>query len=149
MSSPQAARRVFLALVLVTAAGLCSCSGSNETAEPGVSISTVVAATEATSASPTPEPTATPAATATAVENIDLPPSTSTLLAPAIVNNEVAQRASIYAGYTLDRLWSGPFVRPSTAAIGDIYGIARGYNGGAPTDFHRGTDFVAKTGDPI
>ncbi|HEX5368542.1 MAG TPA: M23 family metallopeptidase [Dehalococcoidia bacterium] len=83
------------------------------------------------------------------VENIDLDPQTSTLLDPAIVNNELAFRAGIYDGYTTQKLWSGPFVRPSTAAVGDIYGIARGYNGGPATDYHRGTDFVAQAGEPV
>ncbi len=83
------------------------------------------------------------------VENIDLDPQTSTLLDPAIVNNELAFRAGIYSGYTMQKLWSGAFVRPSTAAVGDIYGIARGYNGGPATDYHRGTDFVAQAGEPV
>jgi murein DD-endopeptidase MepM/ murein hydrolase activator NlpD len=83
------------------------------------------------------------------VENIDLDPLTSTLLDPAIVNNELAVRAKIYDSYTMLKLWSGPFVRPSDAAIGDVYGIARGYNGGPATDYHRGTDFTGQTGDPV
>jgi murein DD-endopeptidase MepM/ murein hydrolase activator NlpD len=83
------------------------------------------------------------------VENIDLDPATSALLDPAIVNAEVAFRSNLYAGYSTEKLWSGPFVRPSAAAIGDIYGIARGYNGAPPTSYHTGTDFVANQGDPV
>jgi murein DD-endopeptidase MepM/ murein hydrolase activator NlpD len=83
------------------------------------------------------------------VENIDLDPETSQLLAPDIVNNELAVRAGILNGYTIQKLWSGPFFRPSTAAIGDVYGIARGYNGGPATDYHRGTDFTGNLGDPV
>jgi len=82
------------------------------------------------------------------VENIDLDPQTSTLLDPDIVNNEEAFRATVFAGYTMQRLWDGPFQAPSTAAIGDAYGIARSYNGGPVTSYHRGTDFVAHEGDP-
>jgi murein DD-endopeptidase MepM/ murein hydrolase activator NlpD len=83
------------------------------------------------------------------LQNIDLDAQTSSLLAPDVVSAELAQRASIYTGFTPQRLWSGPFLHPSTAAIGDQYGIARGYNGAPATDYHRGTDFVAHTGDPI
>ncbi len=82
------------------------------------------------------------------IEEVDLDPQTSTLLAPDIVNNEIAKRAAIFATYTPDKLWSGPFVRPSSAAIGDVYGSMRSYNGAPPTDYHRGTDFLAFTGDP-
>lgn len=82
-------------------------------------------------------------------ENIDLDPDTSQLLDPTIVNNELAFRSQIYSGYTMQRYWSGTFVRPTGAAIGDIYGIARGYNGAPPSSYHTGTDFVANTGDVV
>jgi hypothetical protein len=82
-------------------------------------------------------------------ENIDLDPQTSTLLAPDTVNAELAQRAGIYAQYSPQRLWSGAFVRPNAAEIGDIYGILRGYNGAPPSSYHTGTDFVAQTGSPV
>jgi murein DD-endopeptidase MepM/ murein hydrolase activator NlpD len=83
------------------------------------------------------------------VENIDLDATTSALLAPDIVNNELAKRAAIYSVFTPRKMWSGPWLRPNTAAIGDIYGIARGYNGSPPTDYHRGTDFVAQKGEKV
>ena len=82
-------------------------------------------------------------------ENINLDPQATALLAPDIVNAELAFRAQIYGVYTPQRLWSGPFMVPSSAAIGDVYGIARGYNGAPPSSFHTGTDFVAQTGDPV
>ncbi len=82
------------------------------------------------------------------VENIDLDAETSALLDPSIVNNEEAFRAAIFAGYTMQRLWDGPFQAPSTAAVGDGYGIARSYNGGPVTSYHRGTDFTGDKGDP-
>ena len=83
------------------------------------------------------------------VENIDLDAETSALLDPAIVNNEEAFRATIFAGYTTTRLWDGPFLAPCDAPIGDVYGIARSYNGGPVTSYHRGTDFTGNTGDPV
>jgi murein DD-endopeptidase MepM/ murein hydrolase activator NlpD len=83
------------------------------------------------------------------VENIDLDPETSTLLDPAIVNNELAIRSGVLNGYTMQKYWSGPFLRPSTAAIGDVYGIARSYNGGPVSGYHHGVDFTGNLGDPV
>jgi murein DD-endopeptidase MepM/ murein hydrolase activator NlpD len=83
------------------------------------------------------------------LEQITLDPTTAALLAPDIIQAELNQRAAIYGNFTPDRLWKGPFVRPSSAAIGDIYGMARSYNGAPATDYHRGTDFVANLGDPV
>jgi len=82
-------------------------------------------------------------------ERIDLDATTSALLAQDIINAELNQRASIYSGFTTQRLWSGPFLNPSKAPIGDVYGIARSYNGAPATDYHRGTDFTAQTGDAV
>jgi murein DD-endopeptidase MepM/ murein hydrolase activator NlpD len=83
------------------------------------------------------------------VENIDLDPQTSTLLAADVVQAELAKRASIYAGYTAQKLWSGPFVRPHGGPLSSTYGEGRSYNRGPVTDYHRGTDFVGDPGSPI
>ena len=83
------------------------------------------------------------------VERIDLSPQTSALLAPDIITAELNQRAAIHGAFTAQRLWTGPFVRPNAAAIGDIYGIGRSYNGAPVTDYHRGVDFVGQTGSPV
>jgi murein DD-endopeptidase MepM/ murein hydrolase activator NlpD len=83
------------------------------------------------------------------VENIDLDPQTSSLLAPDIVQAELARRATIYAGYTAQRLWSGPFVRPHAGPLSSVYGEARSYNRGPVTDYHRGNDFVGEPGTPV
>jgi murein DD-endopeptidase MepM/ murein hydrolase activator NlpD len=83
------------------------------------------------------------------LERITLDPKTAALLAPDIIQAELAQRAAIYGNFTTERLWTGPFLRPSTAAIGDIYGMARSYNGAPATDYHRGTDFTGQTGEPV
>ena len=83
------------------------------------------------------------------VENIDLDPETSALLDPAIVNNEEALRATIFSGYTTQRLWDGPFQPPAPSAISSVYGVARSYNGGPVSSYHRGTDFIGSDGDPV
>jgi len=83
------------------------------------------------------------------VENIDLDPTTSALLDPAIVNNEEALRATIFSGYTTQRLWDGHFLAPAPSAITSSYGVARSYNGGPISSYHRGTDFGGATRDPV
>jgi murein DD-endopeptidase MepM/ murein hydrolase activator NlpD len=83
------------------------------------------------------------------VENIELDSETASLLDPAIVNAEIAQRAAIFSGFTAQRLWSGPFIAPGQGTITSIYGEGRSYNGGPVTDYHKGTDFGGNTGDPV
>jgi len=82
-------------------------------------------------------------------ENIDLPPDTSQLLtdAPAI---EAEQQLldSLYAGLTPERLWSGPFVMPASAPLGDTFGMKRSFNGG-PFSNHTGVDILAAEGAPV
>jgi hypothetical protein len=83
------------------------------------------------------------------VENIDLDPQTSALLDPDIVNNELAIRAGVLSGFTADKMWSGPFVRPAEGQISSIYGVARSYNNGPVSSYHHGTDFVGEIGAPV
>ena len=83
------------------------------------------------------------------VSYIQLDSATASLLAPEIVNSEIAQRTSIYSVFTSQRLWSGPFVAPNKSPISDPYGVGRSYNGSPVTDYHRGTDFAGQLGDPV
>ena len=83
------------------------------------------------------------------IEQIDLDPQTSALLAPDIVQAELAKRATIYSGFTSQRLWSGPFLPPGRGAISARYGEGRSYNGAPATDYHRGTDFIGDIGSPV
>jgi murein DD-endopeptidase MepM/ murein hydrolase activator NlpD len=83
------------------------------------------------------------------VENINLDPQTSALLDPDIVNNELAIRAGVLSGFTADKMWSGPFVRPAEGQISSIYGVARSYNNGPVSSYHHGTDFVGEIGAPV
>jgi murein DD-endopeptidase MepM/ murein hydrolase activator NlpD len=83
------------------------------------------------------------------VEYITLDPQTASLLSPDVVQNELAQRAQIYSGYTAQRLWSGPFRAPVSGPITGIFGEGRSYNNGPVTDYHRGTDWAAPTGTEV
>ncbi len=83
------------------------------------------------------------------VEYITLDPQTASLLAPDIVNKEIARRAAVFAGYTAQRLWSGAFTKPAAGPVSGIYGEGRSYNNGPVTDYHKGTDFVGGIGDDV
>ena len=83
------------------------------------------------------------------VEYIELDSQTAALLAPEIVNAEISQRAAIFAGYTMQRFWSGAFVVPASGALSGHYGEGRSYNGAPATDYHRGTDFAGEIGAPV
>jgi hypothetical protein len=83
------------------------------------------------------------------VEHIELEPSTAALLSPENVQAENNRRATIFSGYTTQRLWSGAFVKPAQGAISSSFGEGRSYNRGPVTDYHRGTDFIGEVGDPV
>jgi murein DD-endopeptidase MepM/ murein hydrolase activator NlpD len=84
------------------------------------------------------------------VEEIDLSPEESALLDPALSQQEAVARASIFATFTPERLWSGPFIFPVTGAIiSSPYGIGRSYNGAPVTDFHHGADFAVDEGTSV
>jgi murein DD-endopeptidase MepM/ murein hydrolase activator NlpD len=83
------------------------------------------------------------------IEEIYLGPEESALLDPALAEQEASTRASVYATYTAERLWSGPFILPSAGAISSPYGIGRSYNGAPVSSFHSGTDFAADEGTAV
>ncbi len=83
------------------------------------------------------------------VEQINLPPDQTALLDPALVAQEEAARAGVFAAFTAERLWSGPFAFPVAAAISSPFGTGRSYNGGPVTGFHHGADFPVDEGTPV
>ncbi len=83
------------------------------------------------------------------IEEIYLPPGQEELLSPEKVQEELNIRASVFAQFTPEKYWSGPFLFPSTGPISSTYGIARSYNGAPPIDYHHGTDFEADEGEPV
>lgn len=85
-----------------------------------------------------------------ATENIDMPPSSLSLLDPAEVNKEEALLNGIYSRWTPERLWHGAFSAPVTdAEMTSEFGTRRSYNHGPVTDAHEGVDYGVQTGDPI
>jgi hypothetical protein len=81
------------------------------------------------------------------VENIDLPPESSALLTPELVQEEQNTRASVFALFTPQKLWVGPFIIPVNAAVVSPYGIGRSYNGGPVSGHHTGVDLAGEEGD--
>lgn len=83
------------------------------------------------------------------VEQIYLAPEQSALLDPALAEQEAATRAAVFATFTTERLWSGPFLFPVPGGISSPYGAGRSYNGGPVTSFHHGADFPLDEGTPV
>jgi len=82
-------------------------------------------------------------------ERIDLPPSSTDLLQD---QNAVAQEAAtlkqIYAGFTPEKRWSGPWIMPAAGTITNAFGLMRSINGG-PFSPHTGTDIANDKGTPL
>lgn len=83
------------------------------------------------------------------VEQIYLAPEQAALLDPALVQQEQNTRAAVFAAFTPQKLWTGPFIFPMSAPISSPYGVARSYDGGPATSYHTGTDFQADEGAPV
>ncbi len=83
------------------------------------------------------------------VEYITLPPGQIEGIGAEAVQQEINIRASVFAGFTPQKLWSGPFILPSPAPISAGFGDGRSYNGGPVSSRHSGTDFAAAEGSPI
>ncbi|OGO49349.1 MAG: hypothetical protein A2148_00115 [Chloroflexi bacterium RBG_16_68_14] len=83
------------------------------------------------------------------VEQVYLQPEQSALLDPALAEQEAATRAAVFAAFTPERLWSGPFLFPVAGSISSSYGIGRSYNDGPVTSFHHGADFPVDEETPV
>jgi murein DD-endopeptidase MepM/ murein hydrolase activator NlpD len=83
------------------------------------------------------------------VEQVTLGEEASALLDPALVAQEEATRASVYANTTPERLWTGAFLMPINGPISSPYGVGRSYNGAPVTSYHHGTDFAVDEGTPV
>lgn len=83
------------------------------------------------------------------VEYITFTPQVAALLTPSRVEEETALLKAAYGTFTPERLWSGPFRRPSAAEVSDVYGSRRSYQGGPATGSHSGVDFGGKAGTPV
>jgi murein DD-endopeptidase MepM/ murein hydrolase activator NlpD len=57
-------------------------------------------------------------------------------------------KAEAFKSLTPEREWKGPFQRPVTAEISDVFGVQRVFNG-AVQSTHQGLDFRVPTGTPV
>ncbi|HZP57537.1 MAG TPA: M23 family metallopeptidase [Dehalococcoidia bacterium] len=83
------------------------------------------------------------------VEEIDVPPSQDNLLSPDEVQKELNIRAEVFARFTPEKLWSGPFILPVSGPVTSPFGISRSYNGAPVSSHHSGTDFGVAEGTPV
>ncbi|MBN1955669.1 MAG: LysM peptidoglycan-binding domain-containing protein, partial [Anaerolineae bacterium] len=73
-----------------------------------------------------------------AYERIDVPPSRSNLLDPALVVEEEQRLEAVRYLFTPQRMWEAPFCHPVEAAISSYFGTRRSYNGGPYSSYHTG-----------
>jgi len=83
------------------------------------------------------------------VESIFFTPAVAALLAPDVAEQDYAVLRAVFAPVTPARRWESYFRRPSAAALTDVYGSRRSYNGGAATGSHSGVDFGGAHGSPV
>ncbi len=57
-------------------------------------------------------------------------------------------KSEAFKTLTAEREWKGPFQRPVTAEISDVFGVQRVFNG-AVQSTHQGLDFRVPTGTPV
>ena len=82
-------------------------------------------------------------------EEIELPPSSIGLLSDQEAINEERQTLStVHAGFTQERLWSGPWIMPAVGAITNSFGLQRSINGG-PYSGHTGMDIANEAGTTL
>lgn len=83
------------------------------------------------------------------VEYLEFSPETSALLDPGVVAAENALLASVYATFTPEKLWDGPWRVPVDGVVTARFGEQRSINGSEPGGHHGGTDFGAEEGTPV
>ena len=64
------------------------------------------------------------------------------------IENEYKEAMKIYATFTPERYWKGPFIKPIKSIITSAYGNARTFNDTLKS-YHSGTDFRAPIGTPV
>ena len=84
-------------------------------------------------------------------QEILLPDEKGGLLAPELVNDELALMSGVWSQLTPTLWWSTVFTRPigSQYETTSPFGTRRSYNGGPYSSYHAGQDFGAPEGVPI
>ena len=81
-------------------------------------------------------------------QEINLPPDRGVLLAPEIVQEELALVTAVWSQVSPTLLWTEPFSRPIDLEYPTTspFGTRRSYNGGPYSGYHEGQDFGAPNG---
>ncbi len=84
-------------------------------------------------------------------EQIILSSETSKLLDPALIRAENERLSQVFATFTRQQWWEGPFRVPlqGPLRVTSAFGTRRSYSGGPPTSYHGGIDYGAETGTPV
>jgi murein DD-endopeptidase MepM/ murein hydrolase activator NlpD len=63
---------------------------------------------------------------------------------------ELNRVAAFKTTITPEKLWNGPFLRPTNGSVSTVFGVRRYYNGVFARDYyHRGVDYAAATGTAV
>jgi len=86
-----------------------------------------------------------------AVQYLSFTPDKAALLEPSLLAAEAKRLRELTSVVTLPGLWHGRFGVPLAGApgISAPFGARRSYDGGPPTDYHSGVDYVADEGTPV
>jgi murein DD-endopeptidase MepM/ murein hydrolase activator NlpD len=82
-------------------------------------------------------------------ERIDVPPSRSGLLDPAVIAADQERLDTLRHRFTPQRRWTTPFQRPCAGTISSYFGSHRAYEDGPYTSYHSGVDFRAPGGTQV
>jgi len=83
------------------------------------------------------------------VEAIALPPEVLALLTPENARIDDMVRFEVHSNVSGPPRWSGPWIRPVDGIDDSPFGQLRSFNGGPPTDWHHGHDFIVAQAMPI
>jgi hypothetical protein len=64
------------------------------------------------------------------------------------IRAEKKRKEQVFAGFTPERLWSGPFAAPASTVTTGVFGSQRTFNG-VRQSIHQGLDYRAAVGTPI
>ncbi|MEA3459803.1 MAG: M23 family metallopeptidase, partial [Chloroflexota bacterium] len=82
-------------------------------------------------------------------EHIRFSPEVGKLLDPKLTKAENERMAEVFAAFSPEKLWKGPFAIPVEGRITSPFGTRRSYEGGPVASYHGGVDYGAPEGTPV
>jgi len=83
------------------------------------------------------------------VEYLYFSPEVRRLLDPALIQAERERLAEVFAAFSPEKHWKGPFVVPVEGRLTSPFGARRSYEGGPVASYHGGVDYGAPEGTPV